>query len=201
MLQDGEAVAAFVLRLQPGNRSPKQEAAGQPIEIWFQDEARIGQEEQDHPALGATWTRPSAPHDQRTSSAYIFGAICRCAALPPAWCCRAATPPPWRCIWQRSPGRSNRYAVLLLDEAELAFLRQTRHSRQHHPDAAAAQIARAQSDRNIWAVHARHRALHLDIPILLKDIRPLLPRLEQAGRSAHRLRPSACATGRIGPDQ
>src|SRR3954469_1014352 len=33
-------------------------------------------EEQDHPALGTTGTRPSAPHDQRTASTYIFGAIC-----------------------------------------------------------------------------------------------------------------------------
>ena len=33
--------------------------------------------EQDHPPLGAKrGTRPSAPTDQRTASAYIFGAIC-----------------------------------------------------------------------------------------------------------------------------
>src|SRR5205814_9857104 len=32
--------------------------------------------EQDHPAMGAARDTPSAPHDQRTRSAYIFGAIC-----------------------------------------------------------------------------------------------------------------------------
>ena len=33
-------------------------------------------EEQDHSPLGQARTRPSAPKDQRTASAYIFGAIC-----------------------------------------------------------------------------------------------------------------------------
>ena len=33
-------------------------------------------EEQDHPALGQARHAPSAPHDQRTASTYIFGAIC-----------------------------------------------------------------------------------------------------------------------------
>ena len=32
-------------------------------------------EEQNHPSLGETGTRPAAPHDQRTKSAYILGAI------------------------------------------------------------------------------------------------------------------------------
>src|SRR6266516_1906575 len=41
----------------------------------------------------------------------------RRAALRRAWCCRAATPPRWRCIWRRSPRRSSRAAVLLLDQA------------------------------------------------------------------------------------
>ena len=48
----------------------RRKAAGARIEIWFQDEARIGQKNK------ITLTRPRAPHDQRTRSAYIFGAIC-----------------------------------------------------------------------------------------------------------------------------
>ena len=64
------------------------------LEIWFADEARVGQknkitrrwarlaqgsvrrsrmEGQDE---GRRGTRPAAPYDQRTASAYIFGAIC-----------------------------------------------------------------------------------------------------------------------------
>jgi hypothetical protein len=52
------------------------EASGKPIEIWFQDEARIGQKNKVTRRWAKRGTRPSAPHDQRTSSAYIFGAIC-----------------------------------------------------------------------------------------------------------------------------
>lgn len=40
----------------------------QPIEVWFQDEARISQKNKI--------TRPREPHDQRAKWAYIFGAIC-----------------------------------------------------------------------------------------------------------------------------
>ena len=49
---------------------------GTPIEIWFQDEARIGQKNKITRRWALRGTRPSAPHDQRTKSAYIFGAIC-----------------------------------------------------------------------------------------------------------------------------
>ncbi len=46
------------------------------IEVWFQDEARIGQKN----GLVRQWarrgTRPIQPADQRYDSAYLFGAIC-----------------------------------------------------------------------------------------------------------------------------
>ena len=46
------------------------------MEIWFQDEARIGQKN----GLVRQWakrgTRPIQPADQRYESAYLFGAIC-----------------------------------------------------------------------------------------------------------------------------
>ncbi len=46
------------------------------MEIWFQDEARIGQKN----GLVRQWarrgTRPRQPADQRYESAYLFGAIC-----------------------------------------------------------------------------------------------------------------------------
>lgn len=46
------------------------------IEVWFQDEARIGQKN----GLVRQWarrgTRPVQPADQRYESAYLFGAIC-----------------------------------------------------------------------------------------------------------------------------
>ena len=46
------------------------------IEIWFQDEARIGQKNKITRRWAKRGTRPTAPHDQRTASTYIFGAIC-----------------------------------------------------------------------------------------------------------------------------
>ena len=52
------------------------EAEGKDIEIWFQDEARIGQKNKITRRWAKRGTRPRAPHDQRTRSAYIFGAIC-----------------------------------------------------------------------------------------------------------------------------
>ena len=53
-----------------------QEAQGKDIEIWFQDEARIGQKNKITRRWAKRGTRPGAPRDQRTRSAYIFGAIC-----------------------------------------------------------------------------------------------------------------------------
>ena len=54
----------------------KAEARGKLIEIWFADEARVGQKNKITRRWAQRGTRPSAPKDQRTASAYIFGAIC-----------------------------------------------------------------------------------------------------------------------------
>jgi hypothetical protein len=44
--------------------------------VWFADEARIGQKNKITRRWAKKGTRPSAPSDQRTTSTYIFGAIC-----------------------------------------------------------------------------------------------------------------------------
>ena len=46
------------------------------IEVWFGDEARIGQKNKITRRWAKRGTRPVAPQDQRTASTYIFGAIC-----------------------------------------------------------------------------------------------------------------------------
>ena len=65
-------------------------ARGKRLEIWLQDEARIGQKNKITRRWAKRGTRPTAPHDQRTRSAYIFGAICpklgKAAALVMPWC-------------------------------------------------------------------------------------------------------------------
>jgi len=50
--------------------------ANTPIEIWWQDEARVGQKTKITRRWALRGTRPTAPKDQRTKSAYIFGAVC-----------------------------------------------------------------------------------------------------------------------------
>ncbi|MCX7313095.1 MAG: IS630 family transposase [Alphaproteobacteria bacterium] len=49
---------------------------GTPVELWWQDEARIGQQTKLTRRWARRGTRPCAPKDQRRSSAWIFGAIC-----------------------------------------------------------------------------------------------------------------------------
>jgi DDE superfamily endonuclease len=51
-------------------------ARGKPIEVWFQDEARVGQQG----TLARIWarrgSRPRAPRDRRYAWTYLFGAVC-----------------------------------------------------------------------------------------------------------------------------
>src|SRR5262249_4413633 len=47
-----------------------------PVEIWFEDEARIGQKNGQVRQWARRGTRPRQPADQRYDNAYLFGAIC-----------------------------------------------------------------------------------------------------------------------------
>ncbi len=49
---------------------------GKRMELWFQDEARVGQKNKLTRRWARRGARPRAPHDQRTAWAYLFGAIC-----------------------------------------------------------------------------------------------------------------------------
>ena len=50
--------------------------AGTPIEVWFQDEMRVGQKNKLTYRWARKGSRPRAVHDQRTQSTYLFGAVC-----------------------------------------------------------------------------------------------------------------------------
>jgi transposase len=50
--------------------------AGTPIEIWFQDEARVGQKGTHAYVWAPVGSRPLMVRDNRHDSAYLFGAIC-----------------------------------------------------------------------------------------------------------------------------
>ena len=51
-------------------------ARGKPVEVWFQDEARVGQQGTPTRVWARRGTRPRAPRDRRYTWAYLFGAVC-----------------------------------------------------------------------------------------------------------------------------
>jgi len=52
------------------------EAVGRPVEIWFTDEARVGQQGTLTRVWAKRGSRPRALRDRRYEWAYVFGAIC-----------------------------------------------------------------------------------------------------------------------------
>jgi hypothetical protein len=89
------------------------------IEIWFADEARVGQKNKITRRWARRGTRPAAPQDQRTASMYLFGAVCpwegKGAAVVLPFCNSAAMSVHLAEIAAMvAPGR---HAVLLLDQA------------------------------------------------------------------------------------
>jgi DDE superfamily endonuclease len=108
---------SFPARLDEITQDKDLDAAG--IEVWFADVARIGQKNKITRRWGKRGTRPSAPHDQRTASAYIFGAVCpakgKCAGLVLPSCNSEAMALHLKEISIAvAPGA---HAILLLDEA------------------------------------------------------------------------------------
>ncbi len=51
-------------------------AAGKPVEIWFQDEARVGQQGTLTRIWATRGARPRAPSNRRFTWVYLFGAVC-----------------------------------------------------------------------------------------------------------------------------
>ena len=94
-------------------------AHGKVIEIWFQDEARIGQKNKITRRWAKRGSRPSALQDQRTCSAYIFGAICprqgKAAALVMPWCDTGAMNQ--HLIEISKTVARNAHAILIMDQA------------------------------------------------------------------------------------
>jgi len=94
-------------------------AGGKRIELWFQDEARIGQKNKITRRWARRGTRPRAPHDQRTKWAYIFGAICpaegKGAGLVMPWCDTEAMQA--HLVEISTMVAHDAHAVLILDQA------------------------------------------------------------------------------------
>jgi DDE superfamily endonuclease len=58
------------------NKALPERAQGKRIEVWFQDEARVGQQGTLTRIWARRGTRPRAPRDRRYAWAYLFGAVC-----------------------------------------------------------------------------------------------------------------------------
>lgn len=50
--------------------------ADKPVEVWFTDEARVGQQGTITRIWAKRGSRPRAPRDRRYEWAYLFGAVC-----------------------------------------------------------------------------------------------------------------------------
>ena len=95
------------------------EAQGKPVEIWFQDEARAGQQGTLTRVWARRGTRPPAPRDRRYDWAYLFGAICpgksKAAAIVMPHANRDAMNEHFAAIAQAVA--KNAHAILVLDGA------------------------------------------------------------------------------------
>ena len=75
--QDADAMDAFKKTLPPAwRKSARKLTPGTPVEVWFQDEMRVGQKNKLTYRWARKGSRPRAAHDQRTQSTYLFGAVC-----------------------------------------------------------------------------------------------------------------------------
>ena len=76
--QDPEAIANFKKTVFPARvlETVSQLALGTSIEVWFQDEMRVGQKNSLVYQWAKKGTRPRQPKDQRYANAYLFGAVC-----------------------------------------------------------------------------------------------------------------------------
>jgi len=94
-------------------------AVSKPVEIWWQDEARVGQKGSLSYVWAPVGSRPAMVRDNRHSSAYLFGAICPArgvgaAVITPVANTAAMNAHLTEISTQVAPGAQ---AVLLLDRA------------------------------------------------------------------------------------
>src|SRR3954454_24957065 len=132
-------------------------AMRKPIEIWFQDEARLGQKN----GLVRQWarrgTRPRQPADQRYESAYLFGAICPARGTGAALALPFADTQAMQLHLDEIARTVKRgaHAALLLDRAGWHTVRPARERRALDPPARAATGSADRALHNAWPYFAR----------------------------------------------
>ena len=130
--------------------------SGKPLELWFQDEARIGQKNKVTRRWAERGTRPFALKDQRTASAYIFVALSRARqggrSRPPILQHRGHDAPP---PGDRRRRRARRSRRSVCGSGRMPCHREAGRARKHYARPPTVQVTRAQSRREHLAIHAR----------------------------------------------
>jgi hypothetical protein len=161
-------------------------APGTPIEVWCQDEMRVGQKNKLTYRWARKGSRPRATHDQRTQSTYLFGAVCPergagAALVLPACNSEAMQLHLDEIATRVTPGA---HAIVLLDQAGWhgGKVLKVPHNISLMPLPPAR--PRTQRPGKHLALHATELALEPGLQILRRYRRSLLLRLEHAHRSA-----------------
>lgn len=144
-----------------------------PVEIWFQDEMRIGQKNGVTRLWAKKGTRPRQPKDQRYANAYIFGAICpgrgSGAALVRPYCDTPAMEAHLEEISLNVASGSHAAVIMPLGDCQqspagnrqgrMAHNRQAQPAKKHLCHPAATTFTRAQPPGKYLAVFAAKLAL------------------------------------------
>ena len=155
------------------------------IEIWFEDEARIGQKNKITRRWARRGSRPSAPHDQRTAPTYIFGAICpyegKAAGLILLRCNTAAM----NLLMPENSAKvaPGRHAVLLMDQAGWHLSAKLRVPPNITVLPLPPKCPELNPAENVWEFMRDNWALKPRLHLLRQHRRPLLRCLGQTYRS------------------
>jgi DDE superfamily endonuclease len=149
-------------------------ANGKPIEIWFQDEARIGQKGTLTRLWARIGSRPRAPRDSRYQWAYLFGAVCPQRAAGVALVMPYANSEAMN-LHLHEIGRAvapGAQTILVLDGAGW------RAARQHHAAPSAALLTRTQPGGECLGVSAQEQPRSARLRHLRRHPRCLLQCLD-----------------------
>ena len=161
-------------------------ARGKPVEVWFQDEARVGQQGTLTRVWARRGTRPRAPRDRRYAWAYLFGAVCPERAVGAGLVLPHVNTEAMG-LHLAEIGRHvapGAHAVVVLDGAGWHGAGGLAVPDNLTPPAAAARSPELNPVENVWQ-YLRQNQLSLRVwPDYDADRRDLLPSLERADRHA-----------------
>jgi hypothetical protein len=156
-----------------------------PVEIWFEDEARIGQKNGQVRQWARRGTRPRQPADQRYDNAYLFGAICPARGVGAAFVLPYADADMMQLHLDEISRNvaEGAHAVLLLDRAGWHTTGKLDVPDKHHADLPAFPRPGAEPGRERLAVSPPELALKHRLRRLRRDRRRRMRRLAKAHRS------------------